>query len=134
MMREDKLCPMLQKFNSATESKEFAWDKEHKKSVETTIAVLGVTLSNVAYRLNVRPLLRLACSSIVGSAAGFTYMLVHCIPSVELCSNNSIIQKMYQGVAWESVGKYAAMTDIAWCISRELFGTEVFNVDPWGQG
>ena len=41
---------------------------EHKKSVETTLAELGVTLSNSAYRLNVRPLLRLACSSVFGPA------------------------------------------------------------------
>ncbi|KAK2358016.1 hypothetical protein P8452_77213 [Trifolium repens] len=54
---------------------------EHKKSVETTLAELGVTLSNAAYRLNVRPLLRLACSSVFGSASGFTDMLVQHIPS-----------------------------------------------------
>ncbi|KAI9073863.1 hypothetical protein K1719_044177 [Acacia pycnantha] len=54
---------------------------EHKKSVETTLAELGVTLSNAAYRLNVRPLLRLACSSVFGPASGFTDMLVQHIPS-----------------------------------------------------
>ncbi|GAU33771.1 hypothetical protein TSUD_393330 [Trifolium subterraneum] len=54
---------------------------EHKKSVETTLAELGVTLSNAAYRLNVRPLLRLACRSVFGSASGFTDMLVQHIPS-----------------------------------------------------
>ncbi|OAO90696.1 hypothetical protein AXX17_AT5G25090 [Arabidopsis thaliana] len=54
---------------------------EHKKSVETTLAELGVTLSNSAYKLNVRPLLRLACSSVFGSASGFTDMLVKHIPS-----------------------------------------------------
>ncbi|KAK6118104.1 hypothetical protein DH2020_048153 [Rehmannia glutinosa] len=56
---------------------------EHKKSVETTLAELGVTLSNAAYRLNVRPLLRLACSSVFGSATGFTDMLVQHIPSAK---------------------------------------------------
>lgn len=54
---------------------------EHKKSVEATLAELGVTLSNAAYKLNVRPLLRLACSSVFGSASGFTDMLVQHIPS-----------------------------------------------------
>ncbi|WOL01244.1 small nuclear ribonucleoprotein [Canna indica] len=54
---------------------------EHKKSVEATLAELGVTLSNAAYKLNVRPLLRLACSSVFGSATGFTDMLVQHIPS-----------------------------------------------------
>lgn len=53
---------------------------EHKKSVEATLAELGVTLPNAAYRLNVRPLLRLACSSVFGTATGFTDMLVHHIP------------------------------------------------------
>ncbi|KAF5198581.1 U5 small nuclear ribonucleoprotein component [Thalictrum thalictroides] len=56
---------------------------EHKKSVEATLSELGVTLSNSAYRLNVRPLLRLACSSVFGSATGFTDMLVHHIPSAK---------------------------------------------------
>ncbi|GFZ02796.1 ribosomal protein S5/Elongation factor G/III/V family protein [Actinidia rufa] len=56
---------------------------EHKKSVETTLAELGVTLSNASYRLNVRPLLRLACSSVFGSSTGFTDMLVHHIPSAK---------------------------------------------------
>ncbi|CAL1353374.1 unnamed protein product [Linum trigynum] len=56
---------------------------EHKKSVETTLAELGVTLPNAAYRLNVRPLLRLACSRVFGSASGFTDMLVHHIPSAK---------------------------------------------------
>ncbi|PRQ55666.1 putative protein-synthesizing GTPase [Rosa chinensis] len=54
---------------------------EHKKSVEATLAELGVTLSNAAYKLNVRPLLRLACSSVFGSASGFSDMLVQHIPS-----------------------------------------------------
>ncbi|KAL4340833.1 hypothetical protein GQ457_08G001480 [Hibiscus cannabinus] len=54
---------------------------EHRKSVESTLAELGVTLSNAAYKLNVRPLLRLACSTVFGSASGFTDMLVQHIPS-----------------------------------------------------
>ncbi|GAB4844211.1 hypothetical protein Ancab_037577 [Ancistrocladus abbreviatus] len=53
---------------------------EHRKSVEATLAELGVTLSNAAYRLNVRPLLRLACSAVFGTATGFTDMLVQHIP------------------------------------------------------
>ncbi|GAB2277894.1 hypothetical protein Dimus_012596 [Dionaea muscipula] len=53
---------------------------EHRKSVESTLAELGVTLSNAAYRLNVRPLLRLACSAVFGTATGFTDMLVRHIP------------------------------------------------------
>ncbi|CAI8602654.1 unnamed protein product [Vicia faba] len=53
---------------------------EHKKSAETTLAEHDVTLSNVAYRLNIRPLLRLACSFIFCSSSGFTDMLVQHIP------------------------------------------------------
>ncbi|KAJ7551293.1 hypothetical protein O6H91_06G009000 [Diphasiastrum complanatum] len=56
---------------------------EHRKSVELTLAELGVTLSNSAYKLNVKPLLKLACSSIFGSATGFTDMLVQHIPSAK---------------------------------------------------
>ncbi|KAF3788960.1 U5 small nuclear ribonucleoprotein component [Nymphaea thermarum] len=56
---------------------------EHRKTVECTLAELGVTLSNAAYKLNVRPLLRLACSSVFGSATGFTDMLVQHIPSAK---------------------------------------------------
>ncbi|CAK7338532.1 unnamed protein product [Dovyalis caffra] len=56
---------------------------EHKKSVEATLAEFGVTLPNSAYKLNVRPLLRLACSQVFGSAAGFTDMLVKHIPSAK---------------------------------------------------
>ncbi|KAI9079028.1 hypothetical protein K1719_039028 [Acacia pycnantha] len=39
------------------------------------------SFKNAAYRLNVRPLLRLACSSVFGPASGFTDMLVQHIPS-----------------------------------------------------
>jgi len=53
---------------------------EHRKSVETTLGELGVTLINVAYKLNVRSLLSLSCNSIFGSATSFTYMLVQHIP------------------------------------------------------
>ncbi|KAE8720250.1 glycerol-3-phosphate transporter family protein [Hibiscus syriacus] len=40
-----------------------------------------VTLNNAAYKLNIRPLLRLACSTVFGSASGFTDMLVQHTPS-----------------------------------------------------
>ncbi|XP_076918010.1 110 kDa U5 small nuclear ribonucleoprotein component CLO [Bidens hawaiensis] len=63
---------------------------EHKKSVETTLAELGVTLSNAAYKLNVRPLLHLACSSVFGSATGFTDMLVHHIPSAKEAASKKV--------------------------------------------
>ncbi|CAK9874035.1 unnamed protein product [Sphagnum jensenii] len=56
---------------------------EHRKSVENTLEELGVTLSNAAYKLNVKPLLKLACSAVFGSASGFTDMLVHHIPSAK---------------------------------------------------
>ncbi|KAB5514568.1 hypothetical protein DKX38_028474 [Salix brachista] len=56
---------------------------EHKKSVEATLAEFGVTLPNSAYKLNVRPLLRLALSQVFGSASGFTDMLVKHIPSAK---------------------------------------------------
>ena len=56
---------------------------EHIKSVKTTLIELGVTLSNVAYKRNVRSLLRLFCISIFGSATGFTDMLAWHIPSTK---------------------------------------------------
>lgn len=47
--------------------------------------VVAVTRSShvcfAAYSLNVKPLLKLACSSVFGSANGFTDMLVRHIPS-----------------------------------------------------
>ncbi|KAM7508297.1 hypothetical protein LguiA_018750 [Lonicera macranthoides] len=69
---------------------------EHKKSVETTLAELGVTLPNAAYKLNVRPLLRLACSSVFGSATGFTDMLVHHIPSAKDAASKKV-EHVYTG-------------------------------------
>ncbi|KAG9457723.1 hypothetical protein H6P81_002231 [Aristolochia fimbriata] len=69
---------------------------EHKKSVEATLAELGVTLSNSAYRLNVRPLLRLACSSVFGTATGFTDMLVEHIPSAKVAAASKI-EHIYMG-------------------------------------
>lgn len=63
---------------------------EHKKSVEATLAELGVTLPNSAYKLNVRPLLRLACSSVFGSASGFTDMLVKHIPSAKEAASRKV--------------------------------------------
>ena len=56
---------------------------EHIKSVDTTLIELGVTLSNAAYKCNVRLLLRLSCSSIFGSATSFIDMLVQHIPSTK---------------------------------------------------
>ncbi|CAM6121833.1 unnamed protein product [Calypogeia fissa] len=56
---------------------------EHRKSVEMTLAELGVTLSNAAYKLNVKPLLKLACSSVFGGTTGFTDMLVQHVPSAK---------------------------------------------------
>lgn len=69
---------------------------EHKKSVEATLAELGVTLSNAAYKLNVRPLLRLACSSVFGSASGFTDMLVKHIPSAKDAASRKV-EHIYTG-------------------------------------
>jgi U5 small nuclear ribonucleoprotein component len=63
---------------------------EHKKSVETTLAELGVTLPNAAYKLNVRPLLRLACRTVFGSATGFTDMLVRHIPSAKEAASRKV--------------------------------------------
>lgn len=63
---------------------------EHRKNVETTLAELGVTLSNAAYKLNVKPLLKLACSSVFGSATGFTDMLVRHIPSAKKAAINKV--------------------------------------------
>ncbi|XP_058759640.1 110 kDa U5 small nuclear ribonucleoprotein component CLO [Vicia villosa] len=80
---------------------------EHKKSVETTLAELGVTLSNAAYRLNVRPLLRLACSSVFGSASGFTDMLVQHIPSPRDAAVRKV-DHIYTGPKDSSI--YKAMT------------------------
>ncbi|KAG6673562.1 hypothetical protein I3842_16G118000 [Carya illinoinensis] len=63
---------------------------EHKKSVESTLAELGVTLPNAAYKLNVRPLLRLACSSVFGHSSGFTDMLVQHIPSPKAAATRKV--------------------------------------------
>ncbi|XP_030952149.1 110 kDa U5 small nuclear ribonucleoprotein component CLO-like [Quercus lobata] len=63
---------------------------EHKKSVEATLIELGVTLPNVAYKLNVRPLLRLACSSVFGNSSGFTDMLVQHIPSPKASATRKV--------------------------------------------
>lgn len=63
---------------------------EHRKNVETTLAELGVTLTNGAYKLNVKPLLKLACSSVFGSATGFTDMLVHHIPSAKAAAATKV--------------------------------------------
>lgn len=69
---------------------------EHKKSVEATLAELGVTLPNAAYKWNVRPLLRLACSSVFGSATGFTDMLVQHIPSARDAAGRKV-EHIYTG-------------------------------------
>lgn len=69
---------------------------EHKKSVEKTLSELGVTLTNAAYKSNVRPLLRLACSSVFGSATGFTDMLVNHIPSAKDAALRKI-ENIYTG-------------------------------------
>ncbi|KAK4371386.1 hypothetical protein RND71_010861 [Anisodus tanguticus] len=69
---------------------------EHKKSVEATLAELGVTLSNAAYHLNVRPLLRLACSAVFGIATRFTDMLAHHIPSAKAFASRKV-EHIYTG-------------------------------------
>ncbi|KAL8501384.1 hypothetical protein ACS0TY_020790 [Phlomoides rotata] len=81
---------------------------EHKKSVEATLAELGVTLSNAAYRLNVRPLLRLACSSVFGSSTGFTDMLVQHIPSAKDAAPRKV-EHIYTGHNDSTI--YQAMGD-----------------------
>lgn len=81
---------------------------EHKKSVEQTLAELGVTLSNAAYRLNVRPLLRLACSSVFGTATGFTDMLVHHIPSAKVAAATKV-EHIYTGPKDSTI--YQSMED-----------------------
>ncbi|RDX91753.1 110 kDa U5 small nuclear ribonucleoprotein component CLO, partial [Mucuna pruriens] len=83
---------------------------EHKKSVETTLAELGVTLSNAAYRLNVRPLLRLACSSVFGPASGFTDMLVQHIPSPRDAAIKKV-DHVYTGPKDSSIYKAMAQCD-----------------------
>ncbi|EEE65993.1 hypothetical protein OsJ_21930 [Oryza sativa Japonica Group] len=69
---------------------------ESKGKVEATLSELGVTLSNAAYKLNVRPLLRLACRSIFGTSTGFTDMLVKHIPSVKDAAPRKI-EHIYTG-------------------------------------
>ncbi|KAL3678399.1 hypothetical protein R1sor_021355 [Riccia sorocarpa] len=56
---------------------------EHRKSVEMTLSELGVTLSNADYKLNVKPLVKRACSAVFGGMSGFTDMLVKHIPSAK---------------------------------------------------
>ncbi|EEF29877.1 116 kD U5 small nuclear ribonucleoprotein component, putative [Ricinus communis] len=81
---------------------------EHKKSVEATLAELGVTLPNAAYKLNVRPLLRLACSRVFGSASGFTDMLVQHIPSAKNAAAKKV-DHVYTGPKDSTI--YKAMVD-----------------------
>jgi U5 small nuclear ribonucleoprotein component len=56
---------------------------EHWVNVENTLAELGMILSNAAYKLNVKPFLKLAYSAIFGVRTGFTDMLVKHIPSAK---------------------------------------------------
>ncbi|KAL3532242.1 hypothetical protein ACH5RR_005763 [Cinchona calisaya] len=79
---------------------------EHKKIVEATLAELGVTLSNAAYSLNVRPMLRLTCSSVFGTAIGFTDMLVHHIPSAKAAGVKKV-DRIYSGAKYSTI--YQAM-------------------------
>ncbi|CAM8958273.1 unnamed protein product [Rhodiola kirilowii] len=81
---------------------------EHKRSVETTLAEFGVVLANAAYKLNPRPLLRLACSSVFGSASGFTDMLVQHIPSAKEAAQRKI-DHIYTGPKDSTI--YKAMID-----------------------
>ncbi|KAI3957124.1 hypothetical protein MKW92_035581 [Papaver armeniacum] len=75
---------------------------ENKRSVEATLEELGVKLPNAAYGLNVRPLLRLACSSVFGSAMGFTDMLVQHIPSAKEAAASKV-EHIYSGPRDSSV-------------------------------
>ncbi|KAI3887611.1 hypothetical protein MKX03_031852 [Papaver bracteatum] len=75
---------------------------ENKRSVEATLEELGVKLPNAAYGLNVRPLLRLACSSVFGSATGFTDMLVQHIPSAKEAAASKV-EHIYSGPRDSSV-------------------------------
>ncbi|KAL0436411.1 UNVERIFIED_CONTAM: U5 small nuclear ribonucleoprotein component CLO [Sesamum radiatum] len=99
-------------------------DWKHKKSVEATLAELGVTLSNAAYRLNVRPLLRLACSSVFGSATGFTDMLVQHIPSAKDAAPRKV-EHIYTGPKDSTI--YQAMEDCD--ASGPLMGLQWGNYD-----
>ncbi|RVX05248.1 U5 small nuclear ribonucleoprotein component CLO [Vitis vinifera] len=72
------------------------------------LSKLGVTLSNAAYKLNVRPLLRLACSSVFGSATGFTDMLVQHIPSAKDAAAKKV-DHIYTGPKDSAI--YQAMED-----------------------
>lgn len=85
-------------------------EEHNKKSVETTLAELGVSLSNAAYRLNVRPLLRLACSSVFGPASGFTDMLVQHIPSPRDAAIKKV-DHIYAGPKDSSIYKAMAQCD-----------------------
>eukprot|EP00898_Chlorokybus_atmophyticus_P001260 jgi/Chlat1/2134/Chrsp17S02725 len=54
---------------------------EHQKNVEMTLEEFGVYLKSSEYHLDVKPLLKAACTRVFGSATGFTDMLVKHIPS-----------------------------------------------------
>ena len=64
---------------------------EQSKCIETTLAEFKMALSNVAYQLSVRSLLRLSCNSILRDTIVFMVM-VQSIPST---SNVSHIQEGY---------------------------------------
>ncbi|KAJ3251721.1 hypothetical protein HK103_002176 [Boothiomyces macroporosus] len=81
---------------------------EDPKELRETLASLGIVLKNSAYKLNMKPLLRLVFDQFFGNLNGLTDMCVNLIPSpVE--SAKTKIERMYSG---DLKGKYGtAMTE-----------------------
>lgn len=54
---------------------------EDTETLKETLASLGIVLKASAYKMDVRPLLRLVCSQFFGPATGFVDMVVEHVPN-----------------------------------------------------
>ena len=70
---------------------------EHRRSVEATLAELGVSLRPSAYRLNVKPLLKAVMAAVLGSpTAALAHMIVHHLPSPAEAARSKV-ENAYSG-------------------------------------
>ena len=63
---------------------------EPESTVRSMLGEFGVYLKPSAYRQDVKPLLKDACSSIFGSATGLTDMMVRHFPSARVASASKV--------------------------------------------
>eukprot|EP00850_Spirogloea_muscicola_P014123 SM000099S25229 [mRNA] locus=s99:314289:317660:- [translate_table: standard] len=83
---------------------------EHRKSVEATLAELGCRLKPSAYSLNVKPLLKLVCTTVFGTATGLTDMLVRHLPSARDAGRTKA-EHLYTGLQDSSAARGIAECD-----------------------